>query len=204
MLYRRFQLHYGAEFILAEVKRKSVDKKTERALLAFTQRYCDSWYENVGSWPRCEALYGIPSPCIISSDSEAVIWRPRPFEGEQNINAVEQAVDIVIQLSVHTFYTTQFAGDMRARFCAETLTLVQTWSADDFRRLQENLIGHLVARRRRKLSPTLFIATLDSDIDIISVCNLSGEVIEERLGTDQRTVLAADVAAFLNSIEPVL
>ena len=37
--------------------------------------------------------------------------------------------------------------------------------------------------KRLKLSPTLFIATLDSELEVISVCNLSGEVIKETLGT---------------------
>jgi hypothetical protein len=36
--------------------------------------------------------------------------------GEQNVNAVERAMDIVVQPAVHAFYTTQFAGDMPARF----------------------------------------------------------------------------------------
>jgi hypothetical protein len=57
---------------------------------------------------------------------------------------------------------------------------------DDFRRVQENLIGHLVVQKL-KLSPTLFIATLESELEVISVCNLSGEVIKETLGTAKRT-----------------
>ncbi|MCH0622955.1 SecY-interacting protein Syd, partial [Klebsiella pneumoniae] len=55
-----------------------------------------------------------------------------------------------------------------------------------------------------KLSPTLFIATLDSELDVISVCNLSGEVIKETLGTRNRDVLAPSLADFLTQIEPLL
>lgn len=181
-----------------------MEKETALALEAFTQRYCDAWHAQRGSWPESEALYGVPSPCIISSTDNSVFWQPKPFLPERNVNPVEQAMDIVVQPALHAFYTTQFAGDMTARFASETLTLLQTWSEDDFRRVQENLIGHLVTQRRLKLSPTLFIATLDSELDVISLCNLSGEVIKETLGTRQRVVLAPDLAAFLNHLEPVV
>ena len=55
-------------------------------------------------------------------------------------------MDIVVQPAVHAFYTTQFAGDMPARFGEITLTLLQTRSEDDLQRVQENLIGHLVTQ----------------------------------------------------------
>ncbi len=61
-----------------------------------------------------------------------------------------------------------------------------------------------VTQKRLKLSPTLFIATLDSELDVISVCNLSGEVIKETLGTRNRDVLAPSLADFLTRIEPLL
>ncbi len=53
---------------------------------------------------------------LFSTTEDAVYWQPQPFTGEQNVNAVERAFDIVIQPTIHTFYTTQFAGDMHAQF----------------------------------------------------------------------------------------
>ncbi|SQI36317.1 SecY interacting protein Syd [Leminorella richardii] len=78
------------------------------------------------------------------------------------------------------------------------------WSDEDFIRLQENLIGHLVTQRRLKLSPTLFIATTDSEMDMVSLCNLSGEVVLEHFGTQKRETLAASLESFLEQLEPVL
>jgi SecY interacting protein Syd len=181
-----------------------VDKETAAALKAFTARYCDAWHEQKGTWPQSEALSGIPSPCIITASSDSVIWQPQPFTAEQNVKPIERAMNIVVQPAVIAFYTTQFAGDMCARFENETLMLLQTWSEDDFLRVQENLIGHLVTQKRLKLSPTFFIATLDSELDIISVCNLTGEVLKETIGTRTRQVLSDSLADFLNLLHPVV
>jgi len=181
-----------------------VDKETAAALTAFTARYCDAWHEQKGTWPQSEALYGIPSPCIITSSGDTVLWQPQPFTVEQSVKAIERAMDIVVQPAIHAFYTTQFAGDMYARFNNEMLTLLQTWSEDDLLRVQENLIGHLVTQKRLKLSPTLFIATLDSEMDILSVCNLTGNVVKETLGTQKRQVLSDSLTDFLNLLHPVV
>ncbi|WP_059240037.1 SecY-interacting protein [Escherichia albertii] len=181
-----------------------MDELTAQALKDFTARYCDAWHEQHNSWPLSEELYGVPSPCIISTTNDAVYWQPQPFTGEQNVNAVERAFDIVIQPTIHSFYTTQFSGDMHAQFGDIPLTLLQTWSEDDFRRVQENLIGHLVTQKRLKLSPTLFIATLEEELEVISVCNLTGDVCKETLGTRKRTPLASNLAEFLNQLKPLL
>ncbi|KNC87994.1 SecY-interacting protein [Trabulsiella odontotermitis] len=181
-----------------------MDNQTAEALQAFTQRYCEAWQREYDSWPRSEDLYSVPSPCTVSTAGEAVFWQPQPFDLTPNVNAVERALDIVIQQPLHTYYTTQYAGDMSATFMGESLLLLQTWSPDDFRRVQENLIGHLVTQKRLKLSPTLFIATLDSELDVLSVCNLTGEVVKETLGTPTRTVLSPSLASFLNQLDPRL
>ncbi len=97
------------------------------------------------------------------------------FTLPQTLDAVERAIDIQLQPQITAFYTTQFAGDMQASFGENQLTLLQVWSEDDFLRLQENLIGHLVMQRRLKQSPTLFIATTESEQEIISLSNLSGK-----------------------------
>ncbi|WP_348251084.1 SecY-interacting protein Syd, partial [Salmonella enterica] len=44
-----------------------MDELPAQALKAFTPRYCDAWQEKHGSWPLREELYGVTSPCIISS-----------------------------------------------------------------------------------------------------------------------------------------
>ncbi|EKC6205992.1 SecY-interacting protein [Cronobacter sakazakii] len=179
-----------------------MQNEVQQALAAFSARYCEAWRQQRGSLPVSEEYIGISSPCIVSTHPDAVEWEPQPFTPEDSLGAVEKALDIVIQPDAHAFYASQYAGDMAAQYDDVALTLLQAWSQDDFRRVQENLIGHLVTQKRLKLSPTIFIATLDSELDVISLCNLTGEVVQETLGTRKRRVLAPSLSTFLSQLTP--
>lgn len=174
----------------------------KQSLTDFTRRYCEAWQQANGRGPRSEELYGVPSPCITATGEDCVFWQPQPFTPQEDLRGVEKALDIVIRQEVHDFYASQFAGDMTVTLGERHFTLLQTWSADDFRRVQENQIGHLLIQRRLKLSPTLFIATLDSELDVISVSNTTGEVILETLGTSRYTLLAPELGTFLTRLAP--
>ncbi|WP_202303471.1 SecY-interacting protein [Dryocola clanedunensis] len=179
-----------------------MDNDVRLALEAFTERFCTAWREQTGGWPASEELYGVPSPCIVTTTGSDVRWQPQPFTLEADLSAVERAMDISLQPAAHQFYTTQFAGDMTAHAGTVGLTLLQTWSEDDFQRVQENLIGHLVTQKRLKLAPTLFLATTKDEMEVISLCNLSGEVVLEKIGTKSRTTLAPSLVLFLNNLAP--
>lgn len=174
------------------------------SLQEFTQRFCTKWQQQAGSWPLSEELYGIPSPCITHTAADSVCWQPQPFTPESDLSAVERALEITLHPDIHAFYTTQFAGDMPAISSATKLTLLQAWSEDDFQRVQSNLIGHLVTQKRLKLSPTLFLATTEDEMEAISLCNLTGEILLEKIGTRKREVLAPSLALFLNTLEPLI
>ncbi len=179
-----------------------MDNDVRQALETFTERFCTQWREQTGGWPASEELYGVPSPCIVTTTGNDVRWQPQPFTTEEDLSAVERAMEISLQPAAHQFYTTQLAGDMPARAGSLALTLLQVWSEEDFRRVQENLIGHLVMQKRLKLSPTLFLATTEDEMEVVSLCNLSGEVVLEKVGTKSRTPLAPTLAEFLLALEP--
>ena len=70
--------------------------------------------------------------------------------------------------------------------------------------MPEHLTAYVGNPGRSKLAPTLFIGTLDSDLDVVSVCNLTGEVVVETLGSAKRTTLAPSIATFLTLLHPLL
>lgn len=181
-----------------------MDYHVTHALRDFTQRYVDFWQQERGHAPASRELYGVASPCIVENLDDSVRWLPQPFEPQATLEKVEKALELQLQPDIHTFYTQQYAGDMSAQFGEHSLTLLQVWSEDDFIRLQENLIGHLVTQKRLKLSPTLFLATTESEMTLVSLCNVSGSVVLEQFGSKKQTVLAPSLSHFLSALRPTL
>lgn len=181
-----------------------MDHEVSDALRGFTQRYVDLWQQETGKAPASEGLLGLDSSCEVNRSDSEVFWLPQPFLPQSELANVERALDLQLRPEAHAFYTTQFAGDMQASYLNHTFTLVQVWSEEDFVRLQENLIGHLLTQKRLKLSPTIFLATTDSDLMLISLCNLTGEVALEEFGSKKRTILSSSLAEFLTILTPKL
>ncbi|RLM25916.1 SecY-interacting protein [Brenneria alni] len=180
-----------------------MDYEVTQVLAAFTRRYVELWQRETGHPPASEALYGVPSPCVTESQGGEVYWLPQPFFPAAALDGVERALDISLHPDVQAFYTAQFAGDMAAQFGSVSCVLLQVWSEADFSRMQENLIGHLLTQKRLKLPPTLFLATTDSEMTMISLANISGEVILEEFGTKKHQVLAPTLVDFLSQLSPL-
>ncbi|MDA5492730.1 SecY-interacting protein [Yersinia intermedia] len=181
-----------------------MDQNVSTALNSFTQRYIDLWQQQAGHPPASEELYGVPSPCIVETQDSQVFWLPQPAVADTTLANIERALEIQFHPDIHEFYTCQYAGDMMADLGDNRFTLLQVWSEDDFIRLQENLIGHLVTQKRLKLSPTLFLATTESEMAMASLCNVTGNVVLEQFGSSKRTLLASTLIHFLDALRPVL
>lgn len=179
-----------------------MDDNVQHALQAFTQRYMAAWQQVYDHLPASGALYGVASPCVVENDGERVFWTPQPVAEGATLDGVSRALTIALHSDAEPFFTTQYAGDMEARFADIDCLLLQSWSEDDFMRMQENLIGHLLTHKRLKLSPTLFLATTESEMALFSLSNVSGEVWLETFGTREHRVLAPSLSVFLQQLQP--
>ncbi len=172
------------------------------ALFTFSQRYLEAYQAEHQHLPENEELVDWISPCVEQKLTHSVYWKPVVREVAADLTNVENGIEIAIHEDIHAFYGVQFGADMPATWRGNRLNLLQVWSDDDFERLQENILGHLVMQRRLKQKPTIFIATTDDEMQVVSICNISGNVILETLGIDKREMLAEDIASFLTQLEP--
>ncbi|MCL9782791.1 SecY-interacting protein [Vibrio sp. S4M6] len=173
-----------------------------QALFDLSHRYIQRYKITHDSLPSNEELADMESECVQETRESHVLWQPVQREHWASFDNVEKGIEIDIHDDIKAFYSCQYSADIPVVWRGESATLLQVWSDDDFVRLQENILGHLVTQRRLKLKPTVFIATTDKDMEVISICNLTGNVLWETLGSKKRQVLAVSLEEFLNDLEP--
>lgn len=173
-----------------------MDIQDKTALIDFTSR----WIDQFDDAPQSEELHAIPSPCILKTEQLTVYWQPFLLTPSRSLAIVEQLVGITLHPSSHVFYGTQYAGNMTAKFNNINLVLIQPWNDDDFSNLEQNLIAHLSQQKKLRRTPTVFIASTNESTEIISLNNLTGEVVKEDLITGELTVLADDLPQFLQQL----
>jgi len=145
-----------------------------------------------------------PSDCYTASGNtgDSVTWQPVKRSGVINFNDLEKALDMKIHQDVISFYSAYWSDNLSAETDKGYLQLLQPWNQHDFERLQQNLVGHILMKRRLKQPETLFVALTDEDDFILTVDNVSGEVMLEQVGLLPKEVVAANLADFIRSLQP--
>ncbi|CAM3024763.1 SecY-interacting protein [Vibrio rarus] len=164
------------------------------------QQYLKTFEQEYGTLPTSSQLVGVASPCIVETQDGEVYWQPIQREQCADFSNVEKGIELELHSDIKQFYSCHYSADLSMSWQGKPLTLLQIWNDEDFVRLQENILGHLVTQRRLKIKPTVFIAAIDSDLDVISICNITGNVVLETLGTSKREVLSENVQVFLQNL----
>lgn len=182
-----------------------MSEKVIAALDDFVQKYKDAAKKNP-EMLLVEYDNDWPSECYNQSGSagDRVNWQPIKRSGDFNFSDLEAALEMKIHQDVISYYSAYWSDNLNAKTDKGYLQLLQPWNQDDFERLQQNLIGHILMKRRLKQPETLFVALTDEDDFILTVNNSSGEVMLEQVGLEPKEVVAPSLAVFIKSLQPSL
>lgn len=171
----------------------------------FSQQYVAAYQKQFNHLPLAEVDDQWPSPCIIQPFDELLNeWQPQKISTPLSFKNVEKALDIELHDDICQYFTTIFSESMPANCKHGELSLLFAWSEDDFIRLQENIIGHILMKQKLKQKITIFFAVTDDDNFILSIDNDDGSVWVERIGREPHKKLADSLAQFIQQLTPFI
>lgn len=145
-----------------------------------------------------------PSPCQqqwLAADQ--VSWLPVAQQPAADFANVEHALALTLHPDIKAFYCSYYGANLAAEHPRGKLALLMPWNGADIARLQENIIGHILMKRRLKQRETVFFAVTDDENIMLSVLNSTGEVYLEHVGKDVEQKVASDLAEFLSALTPL-
>jgi len=145
-----------------------------------------------------------PSPCYKArvADGQQVEWQPQRQSEQHSFENVESAMGITLNHAYCQFFTRYYSNNLTASAQQGPCELLQVWNQNDFERLQQNLIGHLLMKKRLKQAPTLFFALTDEDDFVLSVLNETGEVVLEQVGRPPKEIISPSLGDFIATLSP--
>ena len=132
-----------------------------------------------------------------------ITWQPRLRYPIGDFSGVESALELTLHPDIKAFYGSYWSETIRADSPNGGLDLIQVWNRQDFDRLLENIIGHVIAKRRARHAITVFVAPTDEEEYFLSIDNQTGEVYLESPGLAPVRTLATSVCELLDSLAPV-
>lgn len=134
------------------------DNATKNAVVQFTQQYTEQFEQAHGHLPVAEKDAQWPSPCEAGDkDNEYCFWTPKPIADDINFDNVEQALELSFHQDIKDYFLSVYSEDIHASHSEGRLSLLFAWNQDDFDRLQQNIIGHILMKRKLKQAETVFL-----------------------------------------------
>jgi SecY interacting protein Syd len=178
---------------------------TAQALDRFIDRALEHQLKTTGRLPQLPYDAQWPSDCYTREADPGQItqWRPvRQSSPSDLFERIGQALEQPIHPDFITFFSRYWSDPLPAYQNADRLSLLQLWNAPDGERLRSNLIGHALAKARKKQPLTLFFACTEPDDLFISLNNLDGTIWLEAPGKPPLRQIATTLADFLDSLQP--
>tara|TARA_B110000438_G_C15819936_1_gene653903 strand:- start:4629 stop:5207 length:579 start_codon:yes stop_codon:yes gene_type:complete len=169
----------------------------------FSQDYLQAYQHRFEHLPITHQVEDWPSPCEQGiHEEEFSLWHPIKIKETLTFNNVETALEVTIHHDIKQYFTTMYSDSLDASCAEGDLSLLFAWSAEDFARLQENIIGHILMKTKLKQKLTIFFATTDDDNHIISLDNDSGEIWVEKVGCEPHKKIADTLVEFISQLAP--
>lgn len=135
--------------------------------------------------------------------AEQVAWWPQAQTEPLDFSGLAHGLELTLHPSVAAFYSALWGGELAVSHPRGNASLLLLWHPDDFIRLQQNIIGHVLMKRRLKQRETVFIAVTDEEDMMLSILNSTGEVYLEQTGREVSQRIAPDLLSFLQQLTPV-
>jgi len=180
---------------------KSSEEQLNSTLWQFCQSYLNAYQNEKGSLPLAEIDPQSSSPCEIKHlDDENTTWQPVKIEQPLDLKNISNALDVEIHADIHTYFCSLYANSIPVISSDGKLSLLFAWNFEDFQRLQENIIGHIMMKKRLKQAVTIFFAVTDEEDMILSINNNSGAIWVEQIGCEPHKKLADSMNEFISSL----
>ncbi len=180
------------------------------ALNKFLKIYHQAYIDKLGESPRYYPQ-GENSPCIEGEFIEdehgegmdnTVYWHPKERADSVNFDNVETALEIALHPDINGLFCTHFSAPLLFDSQWGAGELLQVWNETDFDYLQQNIIGHLMMKKKLKQAPTWFIGVLGDGDRMLTVDNEDGSVWIEIPGQVPSEKLTDSLEIFISGLTP--
>ncbi len=145
------------------------------------------------------------SPCEIHQSDQSTYWKPVRQSPVMDFRGLAHALEEEIHPDIITWYTSYWSGTLETDSEEGRVSLIQLWNENDFERLIANLIGHAIAKRKKKQPFTVFFANTEPESQyFLSIDNKSGAVLLEEPGKPPQQTVEDSLATFLKRLHPCI
>ncbi|UCX04287.1 SecY-interacting protein [Shewanella glacialimarina] len=175
------------------------------ALENFINKYLLAYQDALSELPRYYPM-GEDSACIQGqfeqNSDHAVYFKPFKRKTSADFSNVEHALELSLHDDINQYYGQFYSAPLMFTSSWGEGELLQTWNQQDFEYLQQNMIGHLMMKKKLKQEPTWFIGVLGDGDQMLTVDNESGGVWIEIPGDRPKQRLADSLSAFIDQLSP--